>query len=341
MKVRLCLLSTVASLSLNVSASEDYQAYIVNGSNASVTTFPSYAALYVDLIDYNNTYYQGSYCGSTILDATHILTAAHCVYSTDHDNHLYSLFTVVVPKPQYESYFPYNVNEKRRISKIYYPSSYDNNTLNNDIAILELESALNTVGSSDFAVRPSVVTGVDTDYRNDTEAFYAVGHGNTGKDVDTTDSLQQAALTYVENSVCNYNNMTDTKLCMEGAVSPDNGLETSTCQGDSGGPLYWDNTSEYVLVGVTSFGPATFCGDASYSATSVFTEIYDYQTWINSVLAGSETPKFVATEAKRQAYLSSINAQTTSSGDSGGGSVNLFVLLAMACFGFVRSRLRN
>jgi len=339
MKVHLCLLSALASFSSNIYANEDYQAYIVNGSDASVTTFPSYAALYVDLIDYNNTYYQGSYCGSTMLDATHILTAAHCVYSTDHDNHLYSLFTVVVPHPQYESYFPYNVTEKQRVSKIYYPDDYDNNTLNNDLAILELESTLTTVGSSDFAVRPTVATGIDTNYRNSGSAFYAVGHGNTQKDADTKDYLQQASLTYVDNSVCGYNNITDKKLCMKGAVSPDNGLETSTCQGDSGGPLYWYNSSEYVQVGLTSFGPATFCGDASYSATSVFTEIYDYRTWIDNVLAGNETPKFVASETKRQAYLASTSTQTASSDDSGGGSVNLFVVFALACLGFIRSRL--
>ncbi len=339
MKVYLFLLSAIASFSLKVYASEDYQAYIVNGSDASVTTFPSYAALYVDLIDYNNTYYQGSYCGSTMLDETHILTAAHCVYSTDHDNHLYSLFTVVVPHPQYESYFPYNVTEKRRVSKIYYPSGYDHNTLNNDIAILELESSLTTVGSSDFAVRPSVATGIDTNYRNSSSTFYAVGHGNTGKDVDTKDYLQQASLSYVENSACEYNNITDTKLCMSGAVSSDNGLETSTCQGDSGGPLYWYNSSEYVQVGLTSYGPATFCGDASYSATSVFTEIYDYRIWIDSVLAGSETPKFVATEAKRQTYLTSMSTQpASSSSDDSGGSLNVFVVFALACLGFIRSR---
>ncbi len=337
MKIRICLLSAVASLSLNVYAAEDYQAYIVNGTDASVTTFSSYAGLFVDLIDYNNTYYEGSYCGATILDDTHILTAAHCVYRTDHSSNLYSLFTVVVPQIQTESDFPENVIEQQRVSKIYYPNNYDDDTLNNDLAILELESALTTISTSDYATLPSVTTGVDTDYRNTDEVFYAVGHGNTSEGVDDEDSLQKALLTYVENSSCNYNNMTDTKLCMEGEVSTSNGLEASTCQGDSGGPLYWYNSTQYVQVGLTSYGPSSKCGDATYSATSVFTEVYDYKSWIESVLAGNETAKFTATEEMREAYIDSLDADDDSSSDSdGGGSLGAFYLALMGIVVLIR-----
>ncbi len=337
MKFRVCLLSALASLSLHAYASEDYQAYIVNGTEASVVTFPSYVSLFVDLIDYNNTYYEGSYCGATILNDTHILTAAHCVYSTDHDNSLDSLFTVVVPQLQDESYFPSNVTEKQRVSKIYYPDNYESDSLNNDLAILELESSLITISSSDYAILPSETTGIDTDYRDVSEQFYAVGHGNTANNVDEEVVLQKALLTYVENSACRYNNITDTKLCMEGEVSSSNGLEASTCQGDSGGPLYWYNSTEYVQVGLTSFGPSTVCGDPNYSATSVFTEVYDYREWINSVLAGNETAKFTVTEEKRQAYVDSLEPENS----SGGGSVSYLFLIVLGFISFVRNRSRN
>ncbi len=337
MKKKAAILSTLLGVCSYASAAEDYTAYIVNGSDANVTTFSSYVALFVDLIEYNNTYYAGSYCGGTILDSTHILTAAHCVYSTDPDNSLYSLFTVVVPNLQYESYYPYSITEKKRVSKIYYRDDYDSSTLNNDLAILKLESALTTVDSGDYATRPD--TG--SDYRTTSESFYAVGHGNTKTGSDDADSLQKASLNYVANSSCNYSNMTDTKLCMEGDVNATNGLETSTCQGDSGGPLYWYYGSSYVQVGVTSYGPATFCGDASYSATSVFTEIYDYEDWIDSVIAGTETAKYVATDVKRQSYVDSIDSDSTSSSsDSGGGSLGLLTLF-IASLAIIARRKRN
>ncbi|MDW6020070.1 serine protease [Vibrio plantisponsor] len=334
MKKKAVLLSSLIGMSCHLAASEDYQAYIVNGTNASITTFPSYVALFVDLIDYNNTYYEGSYCGGTILNSTHILTAAHCVYSSDPDNNLYSLFTTVVPDLQYESYFPNNITEKKRVAKIYYRDDYNSSTLNNDLAILQLESALTTINSSYYANRPS--TG--TTYRNASETFYAVGHGDVKTGVDDKDFLQKASLTYVDNSSCNYSNMTDTKLCMEGVVSPSNGLEASTCQGDSGGPLYWYSGSNYIQVGLTSFGPSTFCGDASskFGATSVFTEVYDYRTWIDSVLAGTETAKYIATDTKRQSYVDRIGQESSSSGDSGGGAFGFMSLLFMTLLALVR-----
>ena len=40
--------------------------YIVNGSNASVTEFPSMASLFIDRIDYDGVYSKGPYCGATI-----------------------------------------------------------------------------------------------------------------------------------------------------------------------------------------------------------------------------------------------------------------------------------
>lgn len=334
MKKKAAILSTLIGVCSHVSAAEDYTAYIVNGSYANITQFSSYVALFVDLIEYNNTYYAGSYCGGTILDANHILTAAHCVYSSDLDNNLYSLFTVVVPELQKESFYPYSINEKKRVSKIYYRDDYNSTTLNNDLAILQLESALTTINSSHYANRPS--TG--TTYRNVLETFYAVGHGNTKTGVDDNDDLQMASLTYVENSSCNYSNMTNTKLCMEGAVNPSNGLEASTCQGDSGGPLYWYSGGSYIQVGLTSFGPSTFCGDASKSATSVFTEVYDYQDWIDDVLAGTETAKYIATDAKRQSYVDRIGQESSSSGDSGGGAFGFMSLLFMTLLALVRRK---
>ena len=68
--------------------------YIVNGSNASVSDFPSMASLFIDRIDYDGVYSTGAYCGATILDPTHILTAAHCIYGNEEGQ----LFTTVVPQ---------------------------------------------------------------------------------------------------------------------------------------------------------------------------------------------------------------------------------------------------
>ncbi|CAK3302413.1 exported hypothetical protein [Vibrio crassostreae] len=116
--------------------------YIVNGSDASVTEFPSMASLFIDRIDYDGVYSTGPYCGATILDPTHILTAAHCIYGNEEGQ----LFTTVVPQLEDSSQFPNGNIQKARVSEVYYRSDYSNalsDLLRNDVAILKLESALN------------------------------------------------------------------------------------------------------------------------------------------------------------------------------------------------------
>jgi len=294
--------------------------YIVNGSNASVSDFPSMASLFIDRIDYDGVYSTGAYCGATILDPTHILTAAHCIYGNEEGQ----LFTTVVPQLEDTSEFPNGNIQKSRVVEVYYRSDYSDNLsdlLRNDVAVLKLESALNIDSVNDVVKRPS-----NDFYRSVVNDFVAVGHGDTRSGFDSTTMLQRASLNYVDNTTCasafsDGSALTDNQICFVGVVGA-SGLYGGTCQGDSGGPIYWLDGADYRQVGITSFGPET-CGGSS-RVTSVFTEIYDYKDWIDSVVAGNETPKFVSTYAKRTAYVKARN----SSGSNSGGSVS-FGLLGM------------
>ncbi|TKE94263.1 trypsin-like serine protease [Vibrio kanaloae] len=308
--------------------------YIVNGSDATVAEFPSMASLFIDRIDYDGVYSTGPYCGATILDPTHILTAAHCIYGNEEGQ----LFTVVVPQIEDTSQFPNGNTQKARVSEIYYPSGYSDSSIDlwpNDIAILKLESALNVDSINDVVKRPS-----NESYRVASSAFTAVGHGNTSTKIDDTTLLQKVALTYVDNTICKdaFKNtaqpnppLTGKQICFTGDFSVLTRLYGSTCQGDSGGPVYWKDGADYRQVGITSFGPDT-CG-GSATVTSVFTEILDYEAWIDSVIAGNETAKFVSTDAKRTAY---VNARTSSGSGGSGGSLSFGLLGALMLLGGVR-----
>ncbi|MEZ9868437.1 trypsin-like serine protease [Vibrio sp. 10N.261.51.A4] len=288
--------------------------YIVNGSDASVTEFPSMASLFIDRIDYDGVYSTGPYCGATILDNYHVLTAAHCIYGDENAQ----LFTVVVPQLEDTSLFPNGSIQKVRVSEVYYRTDYSNSInqlLRNDIAILKLEASLNLQSSAE-----TVIPQFDT-YLNAANDFVAVGHGDIETDVDGTTLLQQVDLTYVDTLNCKAvfgPLVTDKQICFNGN-GPNNGLYGGTCQGDSGGPVFWKNGSTYEQVGITSFGPTT-CGD-DIGVTSVFTEVYDYKDWITDVTKGvndsTETLQFTATEAKRVAVAGT--SASTGSGSSGGG----------------------
>ncbi|WP_299694291.1 serine protease [uncultured Vibrio sp.] len=302
--------------------------YIVNGSDASVSEFPSMASLFIDRIEYDGVYSTAAYCGATILDPSHILTAAHCIYGDEYAQ----LFTVAVPQIENTDDFPDGNIQNVRVSEIYYRSDYSNNLndlLSNDIAILKLESALNIDSVNDVITRPD-----DESYRDVNNEFVAVGHGDTRSGFDSTSILQSADLTLVENATCagtfiDGSALTDNQICFVGDRAA-SGLYGGTCQGDSGGPVYWKNGSSYEQVGITSFGPDT-CG-GNNTVTSVFTEIVDYKDWIDSVMAGSETANFVSTDEKRAAYV----GVTTSSSSSSGGSVSLGILSVLFLVGGFR-----
>ncbi|MFA0310118.1 serine protease [Vibrio splendidus] len=302
--------------------------YIVNGSNASVTEFPSMASLFIDRIDYDGFYSPDPYCGATILNPTHILTAAHCIYGDENAQ----LFTTVVPQLENTSEFPNGNIQKVRVAEVYYRSDYSNSLrklLPNDVAILKLETSLN--------IGANIIPPSSEIYRSSSSQFVAVGHGDTATGQDATSRLQKVDLTYVENNVCagvftDGVSLTRKQICFSGAQGASN-LYGGTCQGDSGGPVYWWDGSAYQQVGITSFGPTT-CGSSS-TVTSVFTEIYDYRYWItdvaNGVINSSETVQISATDAKRTAY---VNARTSSG--SGGGGVSFGLLGALMLLGGFR-----
>lgn len=336
----MCTASVMAAeSSVEVSPNVSVTPYIVNGSDASVSDFPSMASLFIDRIDYDGVYSTGAYCGATILDPTHILTAAHCIYGNEEGQ----LFTTVVPQLEDTSEFPNGNIQKSRVVEVYYRSDYSDNLsdlLRNDVAVLKLESALNIDSVNDVVKRPS-----DDSYRIGVNDFVAVGHGNTESDFDATTILQKAPLNYVDNSTCasafiDGSALTDNQLCFIGDYSVFTRLYGGTCQGDSGGPVYWKDGADYRQVGITSFGPET-CGGGSITSgvkvTSVFTELLDYEAWIDSVVAGNETPKFVSTDAKRTAYVNARN----SSGSSSGGGVSFGLLGILMLIAGVRKAVKR
>ncbi|NOH62279.1 trypsin-like serine protease [Vibrio sp. RE88] len=323
---KLSILLPFALFASGYAQSAEISPYIVNGSYANVTTYPSIISLFKDRIDYDKKYYVGSYCGGTLLNDQYVLTAAHCIYGDEEKQ----LFTSAVPKLQNESDFPYSVIERVMVNEIYYKSTYNDSTLTDDIAILKLATPMQTSSSADYVVRVS--TGDDATYRSTSETFHAVGHGNTEPGADNNDNLLFTQLQYVANSSCNVYTGVDTSanLCMGWPTPSSNGLDNATCQGDSGGPLYWLDGSIYKQAGITSFGPASGCGNPAVEPNSVFTEVLDHEAWIVSVLSGSETPVRTISDSDRTSYLNSTN----SSGGGGGGSLGYlsFLLISAALF---------
>lgn len=312
----------------------DITPFIVNGSNANIANYPSFASLFYRT---DTVYSPTPFCGATMINSQYVLTAAHCVYDDDNLN----LYTVVAPQLDDESNFL--SSQQARALEFYFPDSYIDSSAElwpDDIAIIKLESPL---AVSDYS--SLLNTSINNSFSGGGD-YKAIGHGLIEGNAAGGTQLLEAALTYVNTATCQAeygSKLTSSHLCFSGAIN--GGYRAATCRGDSGGPVYWYNGSQYIQIGITSFGPST-CGDVSVNATSVFTDVYDYQTWISRVINGQETPK---------KYVTTINGVRTlvdntstdpvtrapSDGDGGGGALSLFALLSTLFVWRVRSPARR
>ena len=305
--------------------------YIVNGVDANIFDYPSYASLHYEDANGGHT---NSFCGATIINNEFILTAAHCLVGEQR-----SLDQLRVA-PRLDDENNYRSNIYPRAQAVYFPSTYVNSASElwpDDIAIIRLETPLavgNLYNVLSFGQDGQTISG---------GTIKVIGHGYTEPNVVGGSNLLETELILVSNSTCKLslstskkNKLTDKQLCFDGSRTGD--YKNATCNGDSGGPVYWDSGSGYKQVGITSFG-LDQCGLTTETFTSVFTDVYDYHAWIDDVLRFAETPAYELQVQNGQRVLIDRTA-TNSAGstDDSGGSLSVISLLGLLFVSYTRRR---
>jgi secreted trypsin-like serine protease len=239
---------------------------IVGGSATTISKYPFQVALLstdTSIFPASNEWGR-QFCGGSILDATHVMTAAHCVYDSlvpgqaapPGTLEVLASTDVLADPPD----FPAGANEQRvTVVATSFDPQYDPNATDYDAAILTLAEPGITLADPKPARRIFILT--DLTHAEAGDAVDVSGWGNTKQEdpsfsTDPVYPHQLNAVTthIVADATCNadYGGGVTGRMICAGATKED------SCQGDSGGPLVADvdDTSafDFRLVGIVSTG---------------------------------------------------------------------------------------
>ncbi|CAF0905030.1 unnamed protein product [Rotaria sordida] len=204
------------------------------------------------------------FCGGALIDARHVLTAAHCLTSVSS-----SQIRIIAGLHERT-----NLNTGRTqnigVSRIFTHEQYSTVNQAHDIAILRLSQP---VQLNEY-VRLICLPGADP---QESATVTVAGWGTVNKNSVLATHLRQVSIkvTNAQASTA-YSNYFNVQRQI-GAGIPNLGGKDS-CQGDSGGPLMYNNNGQWYLSGVVSFG--TDCALPNYPG--VYTRTSAYLSWIQS-----------------------------------------------------------
>ena len=272
--VPVLLVALAGTVALVPSAAAQRQNRIIGGAPAAIESYP-----YQVRITNSTGGVLESSCGGVIRDATHVMTAAHCV--TDQ-----ILGTANPPGAITIHYENADTNSQRSVGVTSVnPAPKYVTDRNYDAALLTLSAPLEGFGGPRVNRIPFAGAGEVAAAVAAGQTAVATGWGLTSNGGTTTNQLRAVSLPLRPDDVCSarYGSAFSPPLgvCAGGAgTAPENNPDT--CNGDSGGPLAVAIDGKLKLVGLTSFGDE--CGLPN--TPGVYTETSNAE--ICSVLGGGQ-----------------------------------------------------
>jgi len=208
----------------------------------------------------------GQYCGGTLRDSAHVITAAHCVFNLDGSGQPATPDQIQVLAGT-SDLTREDRGQRVQVQRVSFEPDYNANQFSYDAALLTLAAPLQADD-----IQPAQIVATDTWQAIPTgTSLFVTGWGATTYNGPTVTGLLGVSVDYYTSQDCENNpnfivDVAPGQLCATGPGQND------ACQGDSGGPLVLPNGAGWQdddLVGIVSSGVE--CGNSHFPG--IYTEV--------------------------------------------------------------------
>ncbi|MFM9107341.1 MAG: trypsin-like serine protease [Chloroflexota bacterium] len=265
---------------------------IVGGSEVPAGTYRFMAYLRI-----------GSYlCGGSLIDATHILTAAHCAKGASA-----SSITAYIGGGTVSGGVPTG-SIVRTASAVAVHPQYRSSSMVNDAAVITLSQPVPSAANGGIDPISFVPSG-STLGLAENQLLTVAGWGTTSSGGSLPGKLMAVDVPVQTDAYCKQQyRLTDAQVAAMFCAGPKEGGKDS-CQGDSGGPIFFLNNGVYTQVGIVSWG--TGCAWAGYPGVYSRVAAPAINSFIAGFLAPAPPPSDVT--APSVAITSPVNGTTSGS----------------------------
>ncbi|CAF0929066.1 unnamed protein product [Didymodactylos carnosus] len=237
---------------------------IFGGTHAIPNSWP-FIVLYEERkpCDFNPAYVCTGSCGGSLIDARHVLTAAHCVNTRDPSS-------ITITAGIHNKMIHEETRQVMQVEKIFVHSGYNNVSHPDDIAIVRLSKPVTT----NKYVNTICLPGPEPEINEDVAI---AGWGSEALGGQVYHQLKQAWMKVVGECERWWRIDNSKQMCI---ANPTEGH--SACQGDSGGPVMTKRNGQWIASGVASY--VADCKTHGTLAPNVYTRVSAYLPWIKNII---------------------------------------------------------